>query len=54
MRCAATVRQRRHRVSVQAHVRNAYVKQPTAACRSKNRMRLQKALMKQLLLGKPA
>ena len=54
MKCAATARQRRHHASVQAHVRNAYVKQPTAACRSKNRMHVQKALMKQLLLGKPA
>ena len=54
MKCGTTARQRRHHVAVQAHVRNAHVKQPSAACRNQNRMHVQKALMEYLLLGKLA
>ena len=48
MTCNAVVRQRQQTVSVQAHVRNADVKQPQAAGRSQNRMHEQKALMEYL------
>ncbi|GGH48714.1 hypothetical protein GCM10010975_00530 [Comamonas phosphati] len=41
-----------HPVSAQAHVRAADVKQLQAACRSQNRMHVQKALMEYLLLGR--
>ncbi len=54
MKCGRTARQRRYHVSVQAHVCNAHVKQPAAACRSQNRMHVQKALMEYFLLGKLA
>lgn len=54
MTCNAVVRQRQQTVSVQAHVRNADVKQPQAAGRSQNRMHVQKALMEYLLLGRMA
>ena len=54
MKCGPAARQRRHHVSVQAHVRKAYVKQQEAVCRNQNRMRAQKALMQYLLLGKLA
>jgi len=43
--------QRRHAVSVQAHVREAHVKRPKVAGRNQNRMHAQKALMEFLLLG---
>ncbi len=54
MTCNAVARQRQQTVSVQAHVRNADVKQPQAAGRSQNRMHVQKALMEYLLLGRMA
>lgn len=54
MKCSAVARQRQQTVSAQAHVRNADVKQSRTACRRQNRMRVQKALMEYLLLGKVA
>jgi hypothetical protein len=51
MKCNAVARQRQQTVGVQAHVRNADVKQSQAAGRSQNRMHMQKALMEYLLLG---
>ena len=54
MKCDAVARQRQQPVSAQAHVRNADVKQPQAACRSQNRLHAQKALMEYLLLGRVA
>jgi hypothetical protein len=41
-----------HSVSAQAHGRASDVKQPQAACRSQNRMHVQKALMEYLLPGR--
>ena len=54
MTCDTVARQRQQPVSAQAHVRNADVKRPGAACRSQNRMHVQKALMEYLLLGRVA
>ena len=54
MKCIAVARQRQQTVSAQAHVRTADVKRPQAACRSQNRMHVQKALMEYLLLGQVA
>ncbi len=54
MKCSAVARQRQQPVSAKAHVRAADVKWPQAACRSHNRMHVQKALMEYLLLGKLA
>ena len=54
MKCGAVARQRQQTVSAQAHVRNADVAQSQTACRSQNRMHVQKALMEYLLLGKLA
>jgi hypothetical protein len=54
MKCNAVARQRQQPVSAQAHIRAADVKQPQAACRSYNRMHVQKALMEYLLLGRVA
>lgn len=45
-------RQSQHAVSAQAHTRIAGVQRQHAACRSHNRMHVQKALMEYLLLGR--
>lgn len=52
MKCRAVARQRQQTVSAKAHVRAADVKRLQAACRSQNRMHVQKALMEYLLLGR--
>ena len=54
MKCGAGARQRQQTVSAKAHIRNGDLKRPKAACRSQNRMHVQKALMEYLLLGKVA
>ena len=54
MKCKLVARQRQHPVSAQALIRTADVKWPKAACRSQNRMPVQKALMEYLLLGRVA
>ncbi len=54
MKCNAGARQRQQTVSAQAHVRSADVKQSQTACRSQNRMHVQKALMEYLPLGRVA
>lgn len=54
MKCKPVARQRQQPVSAQAHIRAADVKPPQAACRSHNRMHVQKALMEYLLLGQIA
>ena len=52
MKCRGVARQRLQTVWAQAHVREADVKRPSAACRSLNSMHVQKALMEYLLLGR--
>ena len=54
MKCNPVARQRQQPVSAQAHIRAADVKRTQSARRSQNRMHVQKALMKYLLLGRIA
>ncbi len=54
MKCGVVARKRQQPVSAQVFVCAADVKRPGAACRSQNRMHVQKALMEYLLLGRVA
>jgi len=54
MKCSALTRKRQHPIPAQAHARAAGVKRTQSACRSQNRMPMQKALMEHLLLGRIA